>query len=376
MANKKTNVVINGIAYYQEWVKLRAGKKLVRGRSYNEWRKKRDKAIADDAVGIVPASDTLGKAFLDWLDKVWRRQKNGDASYIKHEQTYLHNMACDILMGLVFTEVRSIDVQGFVDRKRAEGRSRTQIRMALTLLKMFYRFAAEERYVLVDPCRTVTSDDTDEDGEDDAGEIVVYSDEEMSALLDHFTGTKYEFFFNLLARTGMRCGEALALEYADIDGSVIHITKTIKKKRVKRGRYTITSGKPKTANSVRDLPFRGKLRDSFVAHRLEKMKRNLREGRGAIKPSDPVFTGRSGERLASSTIRYQLRTACEKTGVEYRSPHTFRHTYITKLAQSGKVDAPTLMKLAGHGSIKTTMRYFHAEMSHKDGTVDIIDARF
>jgi integrase len=172
----------------------------------------------------------------------------------------------------------------------------------------------------------------------------------------------------------MRIGEALALTYGDFT-DVIRVTKTIKKQRVKQGGSTITVGKPKTKESIRELPFKGKLKEAFQKHKAERQIEKLQHGEGRIHDTDPVFTAaRGNNRLDSSVVRYHMGRACKTLCIPHRSPHAFRHTYITKLAQSGAVLPVIVKDLAGHSNIKTTMRYFHAEMDHKELSITVVDA--
>jgi integrase len=59
-----------------------------------------------------------------------------------------------------------------------------------------------------------------------------------------------------------------------------------------------------------------------------------------------------------------IEAAAKEEGIENPvrpfPPYTFRHTALTRLAESG-CDSFTLAKIAGHGSISTTQRYCHPQ---------------
>lgn len=62
-------------------------------------------------------------------------------------------------------------------------------------------------------------------------------------------------------------------------------------------------------------------------------------------------------------------------GIENVTPHTFRHTFATRLAQRG-VDLYKIANLLGHKDIRRTQRYsHHCPDSLRDG-VQILEADY
>lgn len=55
------------------------------------------------------------------------------------------------------------------------------------------------------------------------------------------------------------------------------------------------------------------------------------------------------------------------------TPHTMRHTAITRLVQSG-VDLPTIQRISGHKTLTALMRYVHLTGSHIDDAIAKIDS--
>jgi len=55
------------------------------------------------------------------------------------------------------------------------------------------------------------------------------------------------------------------------------------------------------------------------------------------------------------------------------TPHTMRHTAITRLVQSG-VDLPTIQRISGHKTLTALMRYVHLTGTHIDAAIAKIDS--
>jgi site-specific recombinase XerD len=53
------------------------------------------------------------------------------------------------------------------------------------------------------------------------------------------------------------------------------------------------------------------------------------------------------------------------------SPHTMRHTAITKLVEKG-VDLPTIQRISGHKTLAMVLRYAHVSDPHIDKAASAI----
>jgi len=73
---------------------------------------------------------------------------------------------------------------------------------------------------------------------------------------------------------------------------------------------------------------------------------------------DLVFTHPEGQKVNISTLRKAFREALKKAKIESLRFHDLRHTFASRLAQSG-VDPYSVQKLMGHKTFTTTQRYAH-----------------
>ena len=150
-----------------------------------------------------------------------------------------------------------------------------------------------------------------------------------------------------LADTGVRPDECYRLRWEDITWS-----------NARHGTLLVTHGK--TAAARRVLPMTPRVR-------------LVLEGRGdsAGRPQEgwiwPAPT-RTGHVNHSSLKKAHLK-ALQLSGVRFFVLYSLRHTFLTRLGQSG-CDAWTLARIAGHSSISMSKRYVHPS---EDAVLDAIE---
>lgn len=185
----------------------------------------------------------------------------------------------------------------------------------------------------------------------------VYSDEQIAALMAateaiHFPqrGATYRTMIGLLAVTGMRIGETIALDREDVD--------------LKAGAVRVREGK---LNAARELP----LHDSTV-RALEEF-RILRDRFWPAPKAPAFFLSMRGTRLLPSHVRETFRELRTRAGVSaapgVRQPrvHDLRHSFAVATIVDwyrGEVDVaawlPRLSSYLGHSAPEATYYYLQA----------------
>lgn len=161
--------------------------------------------------------------------------------------------------------------------------------------------------------------------------------------LDRFLGLSKEqlphmwyVFFYLLAHTGLRRGEALALKWIDLSRDSLLVRRTLS--------ATLTghaiSDTAKTSASYRRVYI-----DNDVYNLLVTL----------FSSSEFIFSNTKGGHITSSQ---PIRWLHKIKGIRYISPHGFRHTHCSLLFSAG-VDIPTVQKRLGHSDLKTTMQIYN-----------------
>lgn len=137
--------------------------------------------------------------------------------------------------------------------------------------------------------------------------------------------------FVLLAETGLREAEAVALRVRDVD--------------------LTTAGH----EAVRVLGKGGRVRVVPLppGYESRRLLRRLISG----KPAEaPVFSRDGDASWTTSTVRKAWARVCQRAGVEGYSVHSLRHTAATRLVER-MGDLTLAQRLLGHASIATTARY-------------------
>lgn len=190
--------------------------------------------------------------------------------------------------------------------------------------------------------------------------------EELAILLGAFEEhyPRYYPFVLTLARTGMRLGEALALEWGDIDfhGRFINI-----KRGYSRGRIQT----PK-AGKTRRVDMSMQLTDCLKALRHERKKETIKNG--WVEVPELVFITEAGNRIHDSIFRRrEFKRALEKAELRKIRIHDLRHSYASQLIQAGESLAYIRDQL-GHHSIKVTVDvYGHLAPEGNKEAVDRLD---
>lgn len=158
----------------------------------------------------------------------------------------------------------------------------------------------------------------------------------------------------LIAKTGLRYSEALALTPQDFDFAkqTLNVSKTWDYKE--QGGFMPTKNK----SSIRKIQL-----DWMTVSQFSGIIKNMPE-------NEPIFVTK--ERIYNSTINDVLMRRCNVAGIPIISVHGLRHTHASLLLYAG-VSIASVAKRLGHASMNTTEKvYLHIinELENKD--VDLV----
>jgi integrase len=181
--------------------------------------------------------------------------------------------------------------------------------------------------------------------EEDSDDVQPLTTEQLTTFL-RVVSPRYTLFFVLLAASGLRISEAIALTWKDVhlDGSSPHLRI---RRRIVRGEV----GPPKSKYGRRDVP---------IAFELVRDLREYKKATEYPRPDDPVFATREGTPYSPSNLRRDaLKPAAEEAGAPWAGFHTFRHTCASMLFANGRNAVQVQRWLGHHSAAFTLSTYVH-----------------
>lgn len=177
---------------------------------------------------------------------------------------------------------------------------------------------------------------------------------------------KYYAFFHLLAFSGMRKSEALALTWRDIDIDTYDINI---KKAVARGKQGLYLG-PTKNGLARIIKLDSKTIQLLKRWKKEQAELYLRNGISTNKKSQLVFPNTENKLTDPNQTFKWINTILDKYKLEHITTHGLRHTHCSLLFEAGATIKEVQFRL-GHKDVKTTLEiYAHVTNKAKSETVD------
>jgi len=174
-------------------------------------------------------------------------------------------------------------------------------------------------------------------------------------------GRRDRAILELFYASGLRLGELVALDLADVDvpGRMVRVLGKGRKERIVP--FNRTAAEALRA-WLRD-------REAIVAGSLlaeGPARTRLVEARRARRPrerEEPLFVNYRGGRLSARSVHRLVRRYVARCSLRFGiSPHALRHSFATHLLQRG-ADLRAIQELLGHARLSTTQRYTHVDVA-------------
>jgi integrase len=311
---------------------------------------------------------------------------------ITTKNNYIHiwekNIKDSFLGKMRLCDVKKSDIQRFyADLYENKKFSVGTIQLYQNLLFPVFQMAVDDSIIRLNPCRNCMKDYTQ--GSMSSNRIPL-TKQEQSILLNFTKDNNfYSSTFSLLAfllGTGCRISEALGMtwdninfeeKYVEVDHQILY--------KKKDDKIVYFSAPTKTKKS-RKIPLQNNLIEILRRHQQETYfisKASVFEVDGY---KDFVFINREGKLKTPNTIVRTLhgirnmynKEESENAIEECRepillptfTPHTLRHTFCTRMAETG-IDIKVLQEIMGHANITVTMQvYNHATFERVQKAVE------
>ena len=291
--------------------------------------------------------DTVESVFYEWLDKKLERGEIYKQTYDRYEndyKKYLKNIG-----SLTFNSISQLWLEDYIkDKIKDEKLTSKQWSKVRTLIYGIFKLARKKK--LIDFSITDFMEEIDIGKKSFAPKVrkdedQVFTDEEALKLISWIDnneeninrlGIKFAFL------TGLRAGELAALKSSDIDGNMIHLSRTEIRYKNEEGHWTIdyresTKGK-------------GGYRDVVLIDEAKSLIDRIIE---LSNGTELIFNGYTGLNFTQN-----LERICKRVGIKPRSMHKIRKTYCTSLINA-EVPENVIKAQVGHVDIKTTKTYYY-----------------
>jgi len=272
-------------------------------------------------------------------------------------------------------------LEAYYARKHAEGLSPTTVLHHHRMLYTALRAAERQDLILKNPAATAEAPRRARVA------LSVWSESETALFLsDARVHSPYYPVFLFLVGTGCRIGEALGVEWRDVDLANGSVTIRQALQRPEGGGYVLRE--PKTAHSRRTITLPTEVVDELRRLRAGQEAQAITQGRCADGPRCSrarcgcwhglglVFCLSNGRPLHDNNIRFRdLYPLCRRLGLPWRRAlHNLRHAHATHLLQRG-VSVKVVQERLGHGTAAFTLSaYGHVLQGMQAGAAQAVSA--
>lgn len=308
----------------------------------------------------APARYTVAELLDEWYEEMapnWshntRRTRDADVKHLKK-----------LLGHIPVRKLTPADVQRAVTKMREQGYVPSTISNRMAVLKGAVSRAMALGLINHDPLRGVRRPPVRrrEHHTPDAQQLAAVLEEALRS-------SRYGVALLLVARTGLRAGEVMALRWSDVDWDAreIHVRATVIWDKAAQG--AVIQPHPKSASSVRRVVLDDDTMRLLRQHRKRQAEERLRMG-PRWQDHGLIFPRSDGRPACAQNLGNALRDACRRLGVPEFRVHDLRHAHASHLLAAGWSPVDVAERL-GHSSPAVTMSiYAHAIPGRQRELVD------
>lgn len=181
-----------------------------------------------------------------------------------------------------------------------------------------------------------------------------WSFSELHTFLEVASSHRLGFYFHLMAYTGARRGELLAIRWSDFDGKAI----TISKSRIGVTGGDIETGSTKGGEGQRRVPLDSDTIEQFNSYRKRQIEERLSIG-SAWTETGYVFVREDGKPIDTGTPTHLFGKLLKQSGLRHTRLHDLRHLHATELLRLGEPLHVVSQRLGHKDPMVTATIYAH-----------------
>lgn len=331
---------------------------------------KEDETIKKIKAGIKKqTTGTLQENMNEWMT-LYKKEEVIERTYDRIESTYLTHIVGSELGTMQEKSITAQDIQQFMkdlknhsENKEGEKLSYSSKKKVYELLNQYFRYKyIKEPYL--NPMLTVTKPKQDVEKVNE--ELIIWDDNEIEKICreaakpykEGIEGYKHGLAIIFIMWSFCRIGEALALQWKDIDigNGMLSITKSYSRVKIREG---VNAGKYQ--NKI--VKTKNKKNRTF---KMSQMAIDAIRGYKKIKQpkteNEYVFSTKNGILTVTSITRMYQNIIARTDGIDHDKHvtiHGLRHTGISYFLRHG-VPVEVVSRMAGHQSIQITIDTYYS----------------
>jgi len=284
---------------------------------------------------------TLDAYLGEWLDGV--RPSVRPATFVSYSG-HVRMHISPLLGGIVVGRLRPQDIRRLIADRLSVGLSPTTVRRIITTLHMALNRGIADGSLETNPANGLSLPRAQRHV------ITAMSWDDADAIVAAVRGDQFEALYVLLLYAGLRLGEAVALDWRDVD--------------LDRGTILVRQGK--TAAARRTVPLADFAWDALRRH----------ESFATGGKLSPVFRApRNGQRLRGDVVTHAFPRLLERAGLPRMRVHDLRHGTATLLVAQG-VPMRDIADLLGHATPSVTANtYAHVTFAQQRKAIQTLNRR-